>query len=113
MPAAFALTGPQLQVTADIQTLRQFGQRLAPHQTGAQAAELAFPGLRVAVEQFRRDDAPEQCVAEELQALVVPAAGTAMSQRLLQEVRIVKLITKRFCQCFRRTRQRERTVTSL
>ena len=113
MPAAFALSGPQLQVTANLQALRQIGQRLAPHQAGAQSAEFAFPGLRVTVEQFRRDDAPEQCVAEELQSLVVPAAGAAMSQCLLQEVRIVKRVAKRFCQGFRRTRQRDFTRTSL
>ncbi len=85
MSAAPAFAGTQQQVFADLQGLCNVGQRFASNQAGTQPAQPALPGARETRVQLAGNDTSEDGIAEEFQAFVVSATGTAMGQRLLKQ----------------------------
>ena len=88
MPAAAQLPLTQAQVLSQLELLRHAGQRLAVHQLGAQPGQLALGRLREALPQRLGDQEAEDGVAEELQALVVARLGTAMGERIVEQLRV-------------------------
>ncbi|MNC33613.1 hypothetical protein D3C75_820160 [compost metagenome] len=65
---------------AQVETTGQAGQGLPLDQARAQARQLAFAGLREALEQRFAGDEVENGVTEKLQALIVAPGVTAMGQ---------------------------------
>ena len=60
----------------------------------ARARQLAFVGVREALVERERDDAIQDRVADELEALVVMRAMAAMRQRLREQVRRAEVVAQ-------------------
>jgi len=84
--AAAKLALAQPDGVRQAQSARDVGERVAVDEARADAREVAFRQVGKAVEQRARDDAVQHCVADELEALVVPDAVTAVGQRLVEEI---------------------------
>ncbi len=82
---ALQLAAAQAQHFTQPEAAGDHGQRLFPHQHGAHPRQIAFCRLRQAQEYRLADDEVEQRVAEELEALVVVAAGASVGERALQQ----------------------------
>jgi hypothetical protein len=85
--AALELALAQPQPLAQAQLARDLEERRLVHEPGAQPREIAFGKLRETLVEERGDDAVEEAVAEELQALVVRSAEAAVRDRLAREIR--------------------------
>ncbi len=91
---------PEAQRRAEVELLRDLGQRLGAHDRGAQLGQLAFGHLRVLLVDEVGDDEAEHRVAEELEALVrlldaVLRAVRAVGQRAVEEVVVDERPTER------------------
>lgn len=94
MPATFHFTGAQMQSLPEFLAACDFSQRGTIDERRTQTRHLAFISARMRlVDQFGNQRI-DQRIAEKLQAFVVPAPGTAMGQRLLQQGAIGKLVAK-------------------
>ena len=92
----FPLTEPEVVPEREIRC--QLVKALFAHEARAQARKLALPqGLESRV-QLGGDDAVEDAVAEELQALVVRSAVAAVRQRLLEQPGIPEAVAQRVLQ---------------
>ena len=69
-------------------------QRLLAHQVGAQARQIALPEAGEPAVELGGDDAIEDAVAEELEALVVGRAVAAVRQRLREQRGCAKPVTQ-------------------
>src|SRR5690606_18740535 len=92
--AALQLARPQAQVIAQAEAAGQHGQGLALDQARAQARQLAFAGLREALEQRLAGDEVEDGVAEEFQALVVAPGEAAMGEGQEQQLLVLKGVSE-------------------
>src|SRR6266853_963929 len=92
-PAALQLAFAQLQVIAHAEGLRHLIQGLLAHQLRAQPRQLSLGKLGEALEQLGRDDAVENAVAQELQALVVKRAVAAVRECPRQELGAGKTVS--------------------
>ena len=88
--AAFQLAFAHAQALAERKRLRNLIQRLLPHQVGAQPRQIAFTGAAKPAAEFGRDDAVENAVPEELEALVVGRAVASVRERLPEQRRLRK-----------------------
>ena len=77
--AALQLARSEYQVSAQPETPRQLRQSLASYQIGPQTAQIPLTGRWKPIIQRRSDDKVEQCVAQELQPLVVLRGGAAVA----------------------------------
>src|SRR6266705_6916012 len=79
-PAALQLAFAQLQVIAQPERLRHLMQGLLAHELRSQPRQVSLGKLAEAFEQLGCNDAVENAVAHELQALVVKRAVTAVRE---------------------------------
>src|SRR5262249_35696674 len=84
--AALQLALAEAQLLSQREVLRQLVQGLLAHQARAQPRQVPFGQIAEALEQFSRDHAVENAVAEELQPLVVGRAVAAVRERLLEQL---------------------------
>jgi len=96
--AAFQLALAQVQVIAQFQLVRQFGQGVLVNQVGSQARQLAFAELGKTVEQHARNRVVEDAVANELETFIIGGAKAAMRQCLAQQFWLSKKIIQRLGQ---------------
>ena len=73
-------------------------ERVLANQIGPHPGKVTFRQVGIAPEQRNGNDAVENPVADELQALVVGNAKTAMRQRSLQQGPISEGVPERRCQ---------------
>jgi hypothetical protein len=86
--AGLHLAGTEREPFAHFKAARERCQRGFAYQFGAGPGHRAFVGLRPAQVQLLGDDQVEQRVTEELEALVVRAAGAAVAECLPQQRRV-------------------------
>jgi hypothetical protein len=87
-PSPRRTASPSLEAPGDAR------ERVAVDQARARAGKLALVDLREAFVERERDDAVQHRVADELEALVVARAVTAMRQRLREQVRRAEVVAQ-------------------
>lgn len=94
MSAALEFPGAHVQLTAQGQFSRDFGQRLGAHQCRAIATEVAFGSVGKLFEKQSGNDEIQQCIAQKLESLVVVRPRTAMRQRGVEQTGITEPVSE-------------------
>lgn len=93
-PAASLLTFADTQVLRNIKSLRERMERRLTHEVRAHARKLPFRQIGKLVKKRKRDGAVQHAIANELQSLIVWRTETAVRQRLTQQARLAKRVSK-------------------